>query len=417
MSTDLLLRLAVALAIGLIVGLERGWRLRDEPDGSRVAGLRTYGLAGLLGGVSAAVAGAFGAPFIFAAAFIAFAGVFAWFEGRLAQSHGGFSATAAIAGMVVFALGGLAVAGDQLVAGAGGVAVACLLASREVIHGLLRRLTWAEVRSALLLLAMTTIVLPVLPNRALDPWGGFNPFDVWLFTVLTAAISFAGYIAIRLIGQSKGTLVASLLGAVVSSTAVTMTLARRAKEAGSSPQLVGGALLAAMVSALRVIVLVAVVAPSIVPHIAAPAASGAAVFAAGGLWLLRRPSPIGRAEIAAGNPFDVRQLLLFGVTFGVVSFTSAVAASVLGPSSLVAASGLSAIIDVDAATLSAARLSREGLPAETVGLAILVAMAANAAGRVAAAIAVGPARFWRPLGAFSVAAVAAGAVVAAVAGP
>lgn len=417
MSTDLLVRLSVALAIGLIVGLERGWRLRAEPEGSRVAGLRTYGLTGLLGGTAAALAEAFDYPAFFAAAFVVFALVFAWSEQRAADRRGSYSVTAAVAGIAVFALGGLAVAGDRNVAAAGGVAVACLLASRDVIHGLLRRLTWPEVRSALLLLAMTAIVLPILPNRAIDPWGGINPFHIWLFTVLTAAISFAGYIAMRIVGPSRGTLAASLLGALVSSTAVTMTLGRRAKVEGPDPKLVGGASLAAMVSVLRVSVLVALVAPAILPLVLGPVLAGAAVFAAAGFWFMRRPGAKPARAETSGNPFDIWPLALFAGTFAVVSLVSALATTYLGPGSLVATSGVSAIADVDVATLTAARLAAEGFPGVTAAQAIVVALASNGVGRVLVAMAVGPVRYWRTLGVIAATAILAGAVAAVLIGP
>ena len=126
--------------------------------------------------------------------FIAFAGIFAWYKAREAAHDEDFSVTSVIAGLGVFALGALSVAGDYRAAAAGGAALAATLASRELLHGLLRRLTWIELRSALILAVMTAIVLPLLPNRTLDPWGGFNPWEVWFLTVLMASISFAGYV-------------------------------------------------------------------------------------------------------------------------------------------------------------------------------------------------------------------------------
>ena len=115
-----------------------------------------------------------------------------------------------------------------------------------------RRLSWIELRSALMLAVMTAIGLPLLPDRAIDPWGGFNPWEVWFFTVLTAAISYLGYIAVKVLGSAKGLLVSGLAGALVSSTAVTVAFARTAKAGGNPRPLSGAAALAAMVSVLRV---------------------------------------------------------------------------------------------------------------------------------------------------------------------
>ena len=168
----LIARLGLALAIGLLVGLERGWRERDAPEGSRTAGIRTYGISGLLGGVSAALSDALDDVSVLVAGFLGFTVVFAWFKAREASYHEDFSVTGVFAGLCVFLLGALAVAGDLYAAAAGGTALAAVLASREVLHGLLRRLTWIELRSAMILAVMTAIVLPLLPNRTIDPWGG-----------------------------------------------------------------------------------------------------------------------------------------------------------------------------------------------------------------------------------------------------
>ena len=193
----LIARLGLALAIGLLVGLERGWqragRARSQPDGRnphvrhlRSARRRSGGAGPGAGGVSVLVGG-----------FVVFAAVFAWYKPREAARDEDFSVTAVIAGLAVFSLGALAVAGDYRSAAAGGAALAAVLASREILHGLLKRLTWIELRSALVLAVMTAIVLPLLPNRTIDPWGGLNPWEVWFFTVLIASISFAGYVAVR----------------------------------------------------------------------------------------------------------------------------------------------------------------------------------------------------------------------------
>ncbi|WP_245337539.1 MgtC/SapB family protein [Shinella sp. HZN7] len=180
-----LARLGLALAIGLLVGLERGWRERGEPARSRTAGIRTYGISGLLGGVFSALSQSMGDASLMVAGFLGFAAVFAFYKAREAAHDEDFSVTSVAAALCVFALGALAVAGEVQAAAGGGAALAALLASREVLHELLKRLTWEEVRSALTLAVMTAIILPVLPNRAIDPWGGLNPHEVWFFTVLT----------------------------------------------------------------------------------------------------------------------------------------------------------------------------------------------------------------------------------------
>jgi uncharacterized membrane protein (DUF4010 family) len=408
----LIARLGIALAIGLLVGLERGWREREAPPGSRTAGIRTYSISGLLGGVFSALATAFGEVSILIAGFIGFAAVFAWFKLREAQHDEDFSVTAVIAGLGVFALGALAVAGDSYAAAAGGAALAALLASREMLHGLLRRLTWVEVRSALMLAAMTVIILPLLPNRTVDPWGGLNPWEIWLFTVLTAAISFLGYAAVRMLGPRRGLLLSSVLGAVVSSTAVTVAVARAARDEGSNPAtLAGAASLAAAVSVLRVCAIVAVLDVQILVGIAYTAAAAIACFTGFGLLLVLRSPPSDELKPPTYSPFDLGPLLLFALVFAIVATANAALAQHVGQSGLVASIAASGAFDVDVAVLSALRLVGRAATVEVVTEAVLAAIAVNSLVRLVVAMAAGPLRFWAPLGMATVAAIGAGTLV------
>jgi uncharacterized membrane protein (DUF4010 family) len=382
MIDSLILRLGFALAIGLIVGIERGWRERDAPAGSRTAGVRTYGLSGLLGGVFAALAQAVGAPLLLAFGFLGFAAVFAWFKVREAQADESFSVTGVVAALVVFGLGALAVSGDPKAAASAGVATAGLLALRDPLHGFLERLTWRELRSALLLTAMTVIVLPSLPNAAIDPWGGVNPREIWFFTVLTAGISYAGYVAVKVAGPARGVLLSAVAGAVVSSTAVTLAFARRAIAGEPASLLAAGASLAGLISVLRVVAIVVIVRPSLVPHFAVPALVGGAAFGAGALIPLCHPGEAKTSDPGVGKPFDLVSLLLFAGAFAGVALLSAWATQHFGSGSLYVTSGMFGIMDVDVATLTAARLAGAGIPLPVAARAILLAIAVNAVMRV-----------------------------------
>lgn len=404
----LIARLGLALAIGLLVGLERGWREREAPDRSRTAGIRTFGISGLLGGILAALAEALDAVSVLVGGFIAFAVIFAWYKAREAAHDEDFSVTSVIAGLGVFALGALSVAGDYRAAAAGGAALAAILASREILHGLLRQLTWIELRSALILAVMTAIVLPLLPNRTLDPWGGFNPWEVWFLTVLMASISFAGYVAVRMLGTKRGLLVSSLAGALVSSTAVTVALARNAASASNPLPLAGAASLAAMVSVLRVCVVVLIIEPSVFASVGVPAIGAALAFAACGTLLLARDSGNREGGTIARNPFELGPLLLFALLFAVVATASAALAAQFGGRGLLASSALAATFDVDVSVLGALRLVKHSVPVDTVGQAVLAALAANAIGRLLLAISAGPVRFWLPLAGATLIAVTVG---------
>lgn len=402
-------QLGVALAIGLLVGLERGWREREEPAGSRTAGLRTFGIFGLLGGVSAALAAEMAAPVVFAAGLLAVAALFGLFQFQEARHEGNFSVTGVMAGLGVFSLGGLAVGGDYRVAAAGGTALAAILASREILHTALRRVNWVELRSALVLAVMTAIILPMLPNRAVDPWGGLNPWEIWFFTVLIATISFAGYIAVRVLGPGRGLLVSALAGALASSTAVTVALARIAKGTTHVRPLVGAAALAGMVSLLRVLVVVALLRRGILPHVAVPVLCAAGILGAWGLIMVLRGTEARQPQEMMHNPFELRALLVFALLFAIFSTASAALVDHFGGASLPATSALSGMFDVDVAVLSALRLQVPGVGQPMIVAAVLAALSANAVGRLFLAMLAGPVRFWAWLLAATLAAAAGGA--------
>lgn len=391
----LVFRLLTSLSIGLLVGLERGWRERYGPAGSRTAGLRTYGIIGFLGGIFGALAQSLEAPHIFSVGFIGFALVFGWFCSQEAKRDKNSSVTAAITGLCVFALGGMAILGDYKVAAGCGTALATILASREVLHQLLKKLSWVELRSALILAIMTTIILPLLPDHAIDPWGGFNPWEVWFFTVLTAAISYIGYIASRMLGTKRGLLVGGITGGLVSSTAVTVAFAVTARSSINKVQLAGAASCAAMMSILRVSGIVGILQPSLLAIIIGPAFAAASVLGLWGLFLLRKHEIDAAPESKLPqNPFRLAPLLVFACGFAVISTISAALVPKFGETSVLLTSALSGMFDVDVAVLSAVRLFSQSVQHTSIGYAILVSLSANAFGRLFLAILAGPRSYW-----------------------
>lgn len=362
----------------------------------------------------AALAQAASSPALIGPAFLGFALVFAWFKAREAAHDADYSVTGVVAALVVFVLGALCVLGDPQLAAAGGVATAGVLAARERLHAWLARLTWPELRSALLLAAMTVIVLPLLPDRAVDPFGGVNPRDIWLFTVLTAAISSVGYVAVKLAGPSRGVLFGAVAGALVSSTAVTVAFARRAAAGEPTALLAGGAAAAGTVSILRVTAILAVAGPRVLPHFALPALAGAAVLGLAGAALLRRGAP-GDAPSELRSPFELGPLLLFATSFAAVAAFGGWLTRRVGDAGVLATSGVFGLLDVDVATLTAARLAAGAAITEaTAAQAVLLALGVNAAARVVYAAGAGPLGYWlRLLLATAVALAVGGALAAA----
>ncbi len=403
----LIFRLAVSLAIGLLVGLERGWRERGEPAGSRTAGIRTYALCGLLGGVSAELTRELENPVFLVATGIVYSAIFAAFKYREMVRDNDYSLTSLIAALLVFGLGALAVLGETAAAGAAAIATTGLLAARDRLHGLVHNMTWPELRSALLLLGMTVIVLPLLPNHTIDPYNSINPRQIWLFMVLTASISFAGYVAVKIAGPDKGILFSALGGALVSSTAVTIAFARRSGLGEAPGLLAGGAALAAMVSLLRVMIICAIVAPALLEPLLPPALAAAAIFGIGGLLLMRHGTQ-SACEDCVGNPFEFGPLLAFAGMFGLVSAFSGFLLHTVGPQSLYLVSAVAGIVDVDVPALNAARLAGTALPLESAAQCILIAIGMNAVGRVGFAAAAGTSAFSLRLGGITGAAILTG---------
>lgn len=375
---DLITRLAVALAIGLLVGLERGWQSRDEEGGQRAAGFRTFALSGLLGG-AAAIVGSLSHPVVLGLVFVGYLAVFAAFHWLEARANGSFSVTGVVAGALTFVLGALAVLGDLTVAIAAAVAMTLLLAMREQLHRWVASLTRDEIRAVLTLLAMSFLLLPVLPREPVDPWGVLNLFNIWLYAIFIAAISFGGYVAVRLFGERLGVIMAALAGGLASSTAVTLTLARLGKHhPGSARLLSAGILIAGIVMAVRVAAVASLINPALFVALVVPIGTLALVQAlfAGGL-LLVRGSSVQSPRLEVSNPLEIGTALRLAAFIAVVIVAAELAHRFVGAGGVLAVAAVSGIADVDAVTVSMAGQGGSALGLDTASLAILIAVAVN----------------------------------------
>ena len=406
LSLDLLTRLAVALAVGLLIGLERGWYTRDVVEGERAAGLRTFALSGLLGGIAAALSMVTG-PVVLGLVFLAFAIVFTAFHWLEARADNDVGATSVVAGLVTFGMGAYAVVGDVYIAAAGAVAVTVVLALREPLHAWIAALQWQEIRSILILLAMTFLLLPILPDRTIDPWHAVNPRDIWLFAILIAAISFGGYFAVRHLGTGRGIVLAAIAGGLASSTAATLSLARFGSDRPqAAPLLSGGIVIAGIVMIGRVFVVVALLNRSLLlplaPHLLAMAAVLALAAAA---MLLRRPDA-GPPEIAIRNPLELGTAFKFALLVGVVMLASKASLDVLNENAILAVAAISGIVDVDAITISMTRIAAPTLAADWRVQAIVIAVMVNTTSKALIAAWVGGREIGRRVGGASALAIA-----------
>ncbi len=410
---DLFQRLGLALGIGFLVGVEREWKHRDAPEGQRAAGVRTHAIVGLMGGIAAAMLPAIG-QLGFSALAIGFAAAMITFKLRESQIDGDVSVTGTIASLLVFALGSYAVVGDVRIAAASGVALAGLLAFKQPIHGWVDKLTWKELRSALLILAATAIALPLLPDRTIDIWDAINPRELWLLTILVAGASFAGYVAVRLLGEDIGLFAGAAAGSLVSSTVVTAELGRRVRAGETAPALAAAAAsLAAAISVARVGVLISVAAALVLPQVAPAMATAALTFLAAAFAIRRfvkddKSGSDGREQLQ--SPLEVWSVLKFAAFLGAVIVVGRIVADQFGEAGLLPFAATAGLADVDAVALAAGSLVRGGLEPTSGGHAVLIAVLVNSFSKAGIAWFTGG---WRYAGLYASAAVAAALAAAA----
>lgn len=403
MEMELLQRVGLAVAIGLLIGIERGWQARKARDGARVAGIRTFTLIGGLGSICALLPGTLTLGFGLAA----FALPYGMFEWRRAARTGTFSATGFIAGLTTFALGAYAARGSMAVAAAGGVVAAAVLAERRVLHSFLLRLKWTELRAALVLLAMTAILLPALPDHPIDPWNALNPRRIWLMTVLVGVVCYAGYIAVRVAGERRGLLFAGLMGGIATSTTVTWTFARLARRnTAALPEVMAAILAAWAMSLLRMTVLAVTIAPTLLAPLAPPLAAACATLLIPMGLAYRAAGHAGAQRLQLHDPFDLPLMLRFtALLVGIMLLTHFMSS---GPSGLFALGGLSGLLDVDPITLSMAQSAGGEVPQAVAVATILIAAAANGLAKSVLAIAFGGPRLGFGLSGFALLAFCAG---------
>ncbi len=412
---ELFQRFGVAIAIGALVGAERHWRDREEEDGRRTAGLRTYTLIGMFGGTTGALelalrqAGGSMTGLIVVGVFLCFAAAFTRFQLREQIAEKSFSVTSVVAAMLTFLLGVLAVVGDMRLAGAAGVVLAGILAARETLHRFIEAVTFPELRSAIVLLAMTFVILPLVPDDPVGPFGGIAPARIWTLAILVAAISFAGYVAVKVMGEAHGEMIAGAVGGLLSSTAVTVTNARRSATTGDSARsLAAGALGAGVVSYLRTGALVATLAPALVWQVVPPLAAAALVMAAAAFVLARNDTTT-HESATPRNPFDLLKVIQLAVLLAAIAFAARAAAHVFGDAGVIGVAAVTGLGDVDAPVITAAGLAGKGVSPETAALAMLVAALSNTLAKGAYGVALGAARFGWFFGLGSAAAIGAGA--------
>jgi len=378
---------AIALLIGALVGIDREKRKSEDGHGS-IGGLRTFLLIAAAGALTAWLSLEFESYWIFAAGLICASAMVAAGYLTHARVHAdSIGLTTEMAALVVFLLGGTVMFGYVEIAVGLAIAVSAALAYKQPLHGLVDRIGREDWYAVLRLLIATFIVLPLLPDAPVDPWGALNPYKLWLLTILIASLSLVGYVASRLLGSDRGAAVTGLSGGLVSSTAVTLTFARLSRDdAVAADALACGILIAWATMFARVIVEVLVVNAQLLGALWPPilAMAAATILAAGWFYLGSRRAGDGHGHRSAdglilSNPFSLTAAAKFTAFFAVVLMFVALAGRHYEGQGMLLVAALAGLTDVDAITLSMAEYARSGGEAATAADAIVVAALTNTA--------------------------------------
>lgn len=344
------LSLTTALACGLLIGIERGFTLRREREGTRVAGVRTFTLLGLVSGL-AGFLGSLGQQLAAGALVTAAAAVIAIgyaYRPNLQQHP---DATTSVAALTTLALGFVAGFGEPGLAIAGATVVTLVLALKQETHHFIDRLDEGDVKALARYAVIAGAVLPFLPNGHYGPLGAWNPQRLWLVVVLVTGFSFLGYVANRIFGERHGTVATALIGGAYSSTAVTLALSQRLgseQRAGAEP---AGIALASAVMYLRIPVLIGVLATRVLPPILVLLLPASIVAWAAGFWLYRK-APRANAPTPPGNPIALLPALGFVAFVAVAAIAATWARSRFGESGIAVLLLIIGSMDVDVAIIT-----------------------------------------------------------------
>lgn len=403
-----------ALLLGALIGIER--EKRNARDGFGIAGLRSFIMLAQVGAVAGYLASSLAMPWLLPTTLLATGGIVT--AGYLVAARARpdqLGLTTELASLVTVLLGALATSGHRDLAASLGVGTAALLAYKQSLHELVGRLGFDDLLVGLRFLFAAFLVLPILSDEAIDPWGAIRLYKLWLLVLLISGLSLVGYVATRWLGQGRGIAITALTGGLVSSTAVTLTFAKQSREDGAHHgTLAGGVLLAWSVMFARVLVAAAVVNRELLWPMLLPFATMTVVCGACAAWLLvrgRNGEPLRADAVPLKNPFSLLAACKFALLFAAVQLLLAIGREYLPQSGVYAIAAIAGLSDVDAITLSMAEHARgDATQIQVAVIAIAIASLANTLVKATIASSTGRG-IGRPVWIGTACVVAAGAVV------
>ncbi|MCE7650451.1 MgtC/SapB family protein [Vibrio fluvialis] len=404
--------LLVALLLGAIVGTQRGWVARNNVEGSRVAGIRTFSLVGLYGGLSAILAAHY-SPLLLGFALLALvvlASIAFVLKQRKSQD---ISITGVVSLLVTFVLGSLAVSGEPVLAAAAAVITAVVLDNKKELHEALQKLQEYELDAALRLMLISIVMLPLLPNQSYGPWQALNPYEIWWMVVLIASISFLGYFAIKIGGAKRGVLFTSVFAGFSSSTALTLQFSNLSRDQPTiSPLLASGILLCCGTMFPRLLIVASLINTELTP-ILWPVIAVMMIGLYIPAWFIWRSTDVDFNEDQSANhknPLALQSALWFGVILAIIMLLAHALSDWFGQAGTLALSAVSGITDVDAITLALGRQSTHSLDAYTAAMGIIIAASVNTLVKMGMVISIGDRGLWVRVAPAMVLSVVAGAV-------
>jgi uncharacterized membrane protein (DUF4010 family) len=415
--------IALALGVGLLIGLQRQQSASHEGKTGLLGGSRTFPLFALAGALSMLAARQVGTWVVG----LAFAGlsiplIIAYADDVRKDRDRGLTTEAAF--VLTFLLGALATSDGVIVphsrklilVSACGVVVTALLSLKAPLHRWAEKISQEDIFATVKFLVLAVIVLPFLPDQGYGPYGALNPFDIGLMIVFIAGISFIGYAVVRVLGPGRGLVLTGLLGGLVSSTAVTLSVSHRARrEPAVAAACAVAAVLATTVMLARVVIEIAAVNRALLGPALIPLGAMAAAAVLSSFLLYRHAVMAARQEeeVKLQNPFELGPAFKFGLLFTAILLGVKAVEANLGARGLYAAAVVAGLADVDAITLSMAKLAREGMATEVAITGILLGIASNTVVKGALAVSLGGWAYGRKVLAALAATLIAGALGAA----
>ncbi|HET6159949.1 MAG TPA: MgtC/SapB family protein [Dongiaceae bacterium] len=396
---------AIAILIGALIGIEREKRRDTEVT---IGGIRTFILLAMLGAGGGFLSKQFDTIWpLLVVVMLSAVTVVAGLLIDASARKGPIGLITELAAIVVTLLAGLATLDQPALAVSLGIVVAALLAYKQPLHGLIDRIGWDDIFAGLRLLIASFIVLPLLPDRPIDPWEALNPRELWLLVVMISALSMVGYVATRWLGPGRGAVITGLTGGLVSSTAASLAFSRQSREVHglhSAHMLAIGTLIAWTVMFARVLVISFVVYPALLRQLAVPMAiMGLATLAsvAALYWrhvqTQRGDAKAASTDIAISTPFSLTQAVKFGLLFSVILLLVKIVGDLRLQEGLYLIAGLAGLTDVDAITLSMSQHARDGGSVLVVTVAIVIATLTNTFVKAGMAAGMGSAAYRRPI--------------------